>query len=317
MSSYVTLQTARRQLATDTSGAIATANDPTLWYYCQVASAAIDDYTGRWFSERYQLIGFDSATGPYNPILLLDDYPLVAVDTLTNGDGTAIASTSYALLPVGRYPKDTVRLNQGVYFVSPNPYSTTANCYPYYAPPTAYSEDAVQISGTWCYHTNYRRAWTLTTLTLTSGIDATATTLTLTGTIGTQLDVGSIIYIPTGTSGAYEQMLVTGPLSASTPSAFTGSTIEVIRDYDNYTDTSRAAAHTTGQAIYVFTPEPMITFAAAQAAAAFYKQRDNATGDTQIIQGFGSGSVVIPQDLPARIKRELFPYWSHIRGRAL
>lgn len=318
MPSYVTLQQARRQLSTDTSGLIATANDEIIAPYLYAASQAISDYCGRVFSPIYAQYGFDGNTGWTNPILMLQDNDLVSVIELQNGNGDVIASDSYVLLPTGRWPKETVRLAQGTYFLPPSAVvsSNWQVCPPFALPNVAYAIDAIQINGIWCYHKNWPRAWQATTLTLTSSLDTTDTEITLTGTVGTQLDVGSVIQIVSSTADeGYETMLVTGDIASSTPDGWVGSTLQVVRDYDNFTDVSRAFAHDSGATVYVFQPETTIVHCTAQTVAAFYKQRDNATGDQQLVQGFGSASMVISQDIPARVKRLLHPYWSHWHGR--
>lgn len=307
MTSYCTLQQARKQLMTDTTGGIAQSQDPVIFDYLLDAARAIDDYTGRFFSPQYRTLGFNGETGTFNPILQLIDYPLVQLDTLLNGDGSTVSSTNYTLLPFGQYPKETVRLNPGYYWLPPTLTNDTV-CTSSVVP-SAYAEDAIRITGIWAYHRQYLQAWKLTTLTLSANISATVESITVTGTIGIQLDAGSIIKIDD------EVMLITGDTDNSTPAGWTGTAIEVQRDYDNFTDTSRAAAHTMGTAIYVWRPERVVTRACAQVTAAFYKQRDNATGDQQLVQGFGAASKIIPQDMPSRAKRLLDPYWSHWRGR--
>lgn len=307
MSSYCTLQQARAQLDTDTTGDEAQDQDPTLFDYVLDAAQAIDNFTGRWFSPQYRELGFNGETGTYNPLLLLNDYDLVQLDTLLNGDGSTIAAANYTLLPYGRYPKSQIRLNMGYYWLAPQS-TTDGVCY-VEVPPYAYAEDAIRLTGIWVYHRNYLQAWKLTDLTLSANITATVESITLTGTIGTQLDAGSIIKIDN------EVLLITGDLDDSTPTGWTGQVIEVSRDYDNFTATSRAAAHNSSTPVYVWQPERIITRAAAQVAAAFYKQRDNATGDQMVVQGFGAASMIIPQEMPSRAKNLLKPYWSHWRGQ--
>lgn len=308
MTSYCTLQQARRQLDTDTTGDSAEAQDPVLFEYVLDAAAAIDDYTGRIFSPQYRTLGFNGDVGTYNPILMLQDYPLVQLDTLINGDGTTVAAANYTLLPFAQYPKEIVRLNDGYYWLPPTP-SSDGLCVGGWVP-AAYAEDAIRLTGIWVYHRQYATAWVNTGLTLSANISAAVQSLSVSGTVGTLLDAGNIIKIDT------EVMLITGDTDNSTPTGWTGSAFEVQRDYDNYTDHSRAASHNSGTAIYVWRPERVITRAAAMVAAAFYKQRDNATGDQQIVQGFGAASKIIPQDMPSRAKNLLgHPYWSHWRGR--
>lgn len=72
------------------------------------ASRAIDGITGKWFyatgsTARYYRV-------PDSRELKLDA-ALLTVTTLTNGDGTTIASTEYALLPRNRPQKTCIRLH--------------------------------------------------------------------------------------------------------------------------------------------------------------------------------------------------------------
>lgn len=72
------------------------------------ASAMIDRYCRRVFTAASATRLFDV---PEKATLWLDE-DLVSLTTLTNGDGTAIASSQYVLLPTNRTPKFAVRLRE-------------------------------------------------------------------------------------------------------------------------------------------------------------------------------------------------------------
>lgn len=311
MPSYCTLQGARRQLEVQNE-IIAPDQDAILYYYMLVAASAIDDWTGYWFDDRILQLGFNGNVGKFNPTLYLTELPLVSVDSLINGNGDVIASANYDLLPTGTYPKQKVRLARGFYWRGPNDpagSSSGSTCYPF-GPlaDVAYAEDAIQIAGHWVYHRNYPRAWRLLSLTVgTGGIDDSATTLPISASVGLAFDVGSILRITTG--DATEQMLVTGPIADSAPDGFDTDHVTVDRGYNN----TGAIAHVAGNTLELWQPETVITQAAEMAAAALYKGRDNATGDAQVVAEIGR--MIIPVDLPAKLKGLLVPYRSWRRGR--
>lgn len=307
MASYCTLQGARRQLVVN-GITVNEDQDTALFFYMLTAAAMIDDYTGNWFDERVLTLGFNGNVGQYNPTLHLKELPLVALTTLTNGNGDVIASANYSLLPTGSYPKQQLRLARGYYWRGPNDPSGST-CYPY-GPlaDVAYAEDAIQIAGRWVYHRNYLRAWRRIGLTLDADIDEDDTIVTLSAEVGRSFDVGSILRVTTGT--ATEQMLVVGAIADSAPGGFASAEITVERGYNNTT----AIDHEQDDPLDVWQPEPVIVNATEMATAALYKGRDNATGDAQVVAEFGQ--MVIPVDLPAKIKKALIPYRSWRRGRA-
>lgn len=307
MSSYCTLQGARRQLdvQNQTQDVLA---DTDLFFYMLTAAEAIDDYCGRWFDERLLTLGFNGNVGK-TPLLSLKDRPLAAVTTLTNGNGSVIDSANYTLLPTSQYPKTLVRLNRGNYWRGPGDIS---NDCPPFGPllDKAYAIDAIQIAGLWAYHRRYPYAWRRITQTVAgTGLYADLTdTLLISAHADASFDVGSILRITT--NGATEQMLVVGPIANSYPGGFLTDEITVERGYNN-TD---PIAHSTGDPIDIWQAEPVIVNCTEMAAAAFFKGRDNATGDAQIVAGLDA-RMVIPTDLPAKIKRMIVPYRSSYWGR--
>jgi hypothetical protein len=312
MSSYCTLQGTRKQLEVQ-NGTVNQDQDAELFYLMLTAAEAIDDWTGNWFDERPLTLGFNGNVGAHNPILYLKELPLVAITTLTNGNGDVIASANYTLLPTGTYPKAKVRLARGYFWRGPNdPVGSTSGGFCCLDNPlldVAYAEDAIQIDGLWVFHRNYAKAWRTITLTVgTGGIDDDDTTLPISATVGTAFDVGNILRVTT--SGATEQMLVTGPIADSVPSGFATTNVTVERGYNGTTP----IAHTMGDPIAIWQPDGMIPNLAEIVAAGLYKSRDNPTGDAQIVAGFDA-RMVIPVDIPVKAKKMLIPYRSWRRGR--
>lgn len=298
---YCTLQGARRQLSVDDT--TETAGDPITADYIPLASQAIEDYCGRHFDERIDTRYFNGQVGKWNPILSLQGQDLISVDTLLNGDGSAIASGNYTLLPRGGYPKHQIRVAVGTYWLAAN---QTATC-PDPAPMLneGYAVDAISVTGKWGFNRKGSGAWRNTGLSLSGAINDSTTTITLSGTIGTAFDVGSVLKIGS------EYMPVTGDIDNSTETGFSATQAIVERGYNG----STAAAHSDGDPVYVWQMEYVIELAARMAVAAFYVGRNNATGDRVVADGIGA--ISIPVDLPAKIKGMLgYPYYSHYRGRA-
>lgn len=98
------------------------------------ASRTIDGITGKWFYANTQTRYFPVPNGRE----LALDAGLLSVTTLTNGDGTTIASTEYTLLPRNRPSKFVVKLNDrsATYW---QPATTTSDDYP------------ISIAGSWGY----------------------------------------------------------------------------------------------------------------------------------------------------------------------
>lgn len=88
-------------------GATDAADDAVIEDIIEAASRWIDGKTGRTFYSRAaETRYFDT---PDTRELWLDD-DLISITTLTNGDGTVIASTDYVLLPNNYSPKYAIKL---------------------------------------------------------------------------------------------------------------------------------------------------------------------------------------------------------------
>jgi len=109
--------------------------DSVLADYITAASRWIDNYTGRTFYARTETHYFDVPKTPRN--LRLDD-DLLTLTTLTNGDGTVIASSNYKLWPYNTSPKHEIQILR------------SANIYWLLSGGIDW-EAAISVAGTWGY----------------------------------------------------------------------------------------------------------------------------------------------------------------------
>lgn len=304
MTSYATLQGCRdaQRVA---SGQ--TADDAKLVDLIEIASARIDRYTGEWFNEAFATFSFTVRLGARDLDLYATGRPLVAVTTLTNGDGSVIPSDGFTLLPVHGYPKRRLELAESYVWLQPagaivfedpdliharvSSISVTAR-----GVKSTYLPDRVSIIGKWAHHRDYANAWRATTLT---GTVATTdgTSLTLSAAAGTQLDVGNVIRL------GDEYMLVVGPVAN-----FASQTaITVRRAYNG----STASAHTTAP-IVVWRTEPAIELACQMLVAAYYAARNNPAGDRLVVPDLGA--VQVPSRMPEKVKDLLAAYVNPFTG---
>ncbi len=128
---YTTLDYVKASLEPRTIATNAT-DDAFIERLVESVSRYIDRMTGRTFYPRAEARYYDT---PMDATLLLDD-DLLAVTSITNGDGTTLESTDYILLPPNRYPKYAIKLRD----TSLNSWEpTSASSY----------EQAVVVSGSW------------------------------------------------------------------------------------------------------------------------------------------------------------------------
>jgi hypothetical protein len=304
MPSYTTLQSVLRQLGTRAPiSATRELENYVIADLIPVASERIDTYCGQNFDERVLTLGFNSNPGA-TPILSLEGYPLLAVTTLTNGNGSVIASSAYTLLPTGIYPKEDIRLTQGNYWRSPGT-GTDDACAPYPYNDPYYDVQAVQVAGLWGFNRKGTNAWKNTGLTVSTNYDNGDPQIVLSDVAGTALDVGSVLKI------GDEQFRVTGDVANSTEDGYTSATIDVEPAYNNTT----GADHVTGAVVYVYQNEYTVHFAADLTVAWMYEtQLDSGNeGGTSTIEGH---SMPLANDLPSRVKGALGqpPWRNFYRG---
>ncbi len=211
-------------------------------------------------------------------LLLRDD--LLAVHSLTNGDGTAIASNQYALLGSG-YPKWAVEL-----------LPSTGLAWTY----TTDWQNAISLVGTWGFHADYARAWvsTLDTVKNAGGINATTQSITVTDADGkdaryhTRFAVGQLLRIE-------DEYLKVIAINTST------NALTVLRGVNGTT----AATHAVDKAIDSYAPMRNIEQACISLATWLYRYAPTAGAPIQILY---DGTKQIQSDLPKFIEDALAPY---------
>lgn len=237
------------------------------------SSRDMDSETIRTFYARHQTNLYDLPVRE-GLSLYIDDDDILAVTTLTNGDGSVIASTDYNLYPLNVTPKYHLKLkwSKNIYWMWPASGDTDA---------------AISIEGEYGYHRDYPHAWADVSATLAVAMSDT-TSLTFTCTTG-KLSVGHIIKIGS------EVMNVTTVTVAAT------DTITVFCRGDNG---STAATHLINAPIYIWVPEELAKNATLELALAKYKGRtgENTTDASTITAG---GVVITPKGYPARVQKAI------------
>lgn len=138
------LDNVKQQLNIGQHGTLNTFDDDLLTRYVYEASSAVEAHCGRRFADVTNGIGtltrkFDYASPPlFGRVLFVDD-DLLSVTTLTNGDGNAIASTNYRLLPPNDSPK------YGIELYDDSTVSWVAG---------DHRQEAIQVQGSWGYATS-------------------------------------------------------------------------------------------------------------------------------------------------------------------
>jgi hypothetical protein len=134
---YATLADLRRYLGLTSAQ---TGDDDLLLMLLGAASRLIEGYAARQFYPARQTRAYTVD----DPALLLLHGDLLHVHSLTNGDGSAIATAAYHLEPAGEAVKSSILLDrtQAVFTHDGDPV------------------DAIAIDGTWGYHPGWPEAWT-------------------------------------------------------------------------------------------------------------------------------------------------------------
>lgn len=134
MTAYATVSDFRAAIGTDVND---TADDAYITSLLDAATNVVSLYTGRSFQPQTKTLYHDT---PNSRTLWLDD-DLLSVTSITNGDGTVIASTEYTLRPLNDGPRYAVVLNRS----SAIGWETDADGNP---------DGAIAIEGSWGYSTS-------------------------------------------------------------------------------------------------------------------------------------------------------------------
>lgn len=186
-------------------------------------------------------------TPDYRTLIL--DAPLLSATTLTNGDSSAIAASSYVLKENNRYPKRYVEIKQN---------STVR----FRAPSNGNTSQVISLAGEYGYVPHYGRHWRTSGIAVPeSGLNDSATTLTLTNTDAFQ--VGDYLRIDS------ETLLV----EDKTTTVLTLQRAQL---------GTVAAAHSEGASMQIFVQLEDIRTSVAEWAAYLYKSRDRLGESVQI-----------------------------------
>lgn len=272
MFSYATLDDLRVYLGLT---AAQTDDDGLLWRMLEAASRLIERYTGRrFFPER----GVRHYT-VYDPLVLVLDGDLLALHSLTNGDGTVLAESAMHLHPPGTVVSSIVLDHtQAVFFHDGDPV------------------DAIALDGTWGYHLDWAAAWDAcgdsvqddplsAEATVVNVIDADAPDLF---GYGQRFSAGQLLRIE-------DEYLLVEAVDVET------NVLTVARGVFG----TAATSHVQATAVSIYQPPDDIIQACLRVSAWLYKQKD--AGFVQIGGGL-RGQVVVPPALPEDVQQILAPY---------
>jgi hypothetical protein len=263
---YATLTELRqyKQFATTETG-----DDALLTMFIKSACAFADGRLGDEFSPHVATRYFDVPAGRK---LQFNDH-LLALTSITNGNGDAIATNDVVLLPATVYPKYGILLKP-----SASIWWTPSDDGNY--------EQVIAVTGIWGYHTDYDDAWvsSLDAVADAGGINASVTTINVTSAAGLAAD---------GLSPRFQagQLIVIGSEYIDIVSISTNA-LTVKRG----TNGSTAAAHLTAAPISIFRPMDSVKMAVIRLAAWRYAQKDANVFDMTTI--LGTGIKITPSAVP-------------------
>lgn len=227
-------------------GATGTGDDALLLDMIRATSRDMDDLTQKRY---YPLIETRYFGVPQGRELALDAY-LLAVTTLTNGDGTLLTGSDYNLSPRNQSPYDAIKLKQ-------------SSAVAWAGDGEGNTDDAIALAGVWGHHRNYAHAWEVLT-TLSGDITDSVAALTLSASGGKGGELWKID----------SEYIYAGAVTTTAASA-------LLRGVNG----STAAAHTSGATIYRWAVGDSLALLCRQATAATYKLRDNPSGEQLSIDG--------------------------------
>lgn len=255
LAEYKAFVTARGQTFTTD-----TADDAVIVDLLESASRFLDEKTARQFYPSIQTRVYDL---PVDGILYLDG-DLLEVITLTNGDGSTIASNQYNLKSPNITPYWGITLKQ-------------LSAISWLASATNGSEQAISLKGWWGYRKDYAYGWAQVG-TLSAAVTDT-TTLAFSATPGHTITAGMIVKID---SEIYNIDTVAT------------NTITPIRRGDNG---STAATHLISTPIYKWQPMSSAKEAVLEIASQAYKRRFGQSGDSSTTFT-AAGVIITSRDVP-------------------
>lgn len=244
-----------------------TSDDMVIETILRAASRWIDAHTARRFYPSIETRYYDVPAGDeLDPRKLMLDADLLEVISVTNGDGTVIASTEYTLVPRNYFPYYGIRLkdNSTAVWASNGAGDT---------------HGVIGIAGVWGYHNRYARAW-VTGSTAAEALDATETGYDVTA--GGAFQVGQII--------RFDNEL--GYVSAVDTNTLTLTRGE---------NSSTAAAHDTGIAVKIWQIMDEIRDGCLMLAQSMYGSRTGQTSAGKVTVT-AAGVVIRPEEVPPAVQ---------------
>jgi hypothetical protein len=268
MNSYATLAHLRRYLGlSDTQ----TGDDDLLLVFLRAASRLIEGFTGRHFYPLRQAHTYQTP----DPVALLLGGDLLALHTLTNGDGSVISPSAYTLCPLDEPVKFGVLLDPAQ---------------------AVFTGSVITVDGTWGFHPAWPDVWAASGDSVQDDpLSAGATSLTVNDADGpdasglwARFAVGQLIQI----EDEYLHVLAVNP---------TTNVLTVARGVNGTT----AASHTQGTGIDSYQPPDDVQQTCLRVANWLYKQKD--AGFVQSSVNLRS-QMVVPAALPDDVQQILAPY---------
>ena len=220
---------------------------------------------GREYAPRVATRYFDALTNVDGNYLMVDPFDLLAVTSITNGDGTSITAADYVFEPRYDPPYWAIKLKSS---------SSIAWTYS-----TAH-ENAITVVGMWGYHDNYNSAWETVTTLGTAITNTAATSATFTDAAGSPGDLlkidSELIYL----------------------SARSGTTPTLVRGVNG----STAATHLISATVYRWIPMRPVRDLCLAAASIKYAIRENPQIESITVD---SHVISVPKDVNAHIEREI------------
>lgn len=259
---YTTLTDVRATYINST----ATGRDTLFSSLIRSTSREIEQASNRKFYPRVETRYFDTPDAGLGSLLFDDD--LLALTTLTNGDGTAFTASDYKLYPLNATPKQFVKV-----LASSSLRWQTASGDP---------EGAISVAGVWGFHDDYGSAWLDIAGVLAAALNSSATSFTCTtGTVR----VGDLLKI----DSEY--------LYASAVSTSSTDTVTCVRGVNGSTATSHLISAPLYRWYY-----PAITALATVAVVAYERLQNNPLAETISIDGYNFAT---PKDVTKYIQSRL------------
>ncbi len=245
-----------------------TAQDALIADLIRSVSREIEQITNRKFYPRIETRYYDTPREWFTPLYLDDD--LLALTTLTNGNGTAFTAAQYKLYPLNSTPKQNIALLAS----SSERWRTST---------AGDAEGAITALGVWGYHDDYASGWLDIACTLAAAITQVGST-SFTCTTG-KVRAGDLLLI----DSEY--------IYASAVSTGATDTVTCVRGVNG----STAATHLISAAVTRWRFEAVYMLATV-AVVAYLRLKDNPIGDMLQIDGYTFST---PKDVSKYVQSRL------------